>query len=89
MWIGIKKCVNYLKYVQFTYQGQVIDNLKLENKQIYEVTYHRNRCYLPHCISIVKGLCEQPVTLLMHFVSMECLLASKKRKCLVVVVVEK
>lgn len=89
MWIGIKKCVNYLKYVQFIDQGQVIDNLKLENKQIYEVTYHRNHCYLPHCIARVKSLCEQPVTLLMHFVSMECLLASKKRKYLVVVVVEK
>lgn len=49
-------------------------------------SYLINRCYLPHCISLVKGLCEQPVTLLIHFVSMECLLASKKRKYLLVVV---
>lgn len=30
--------MNYFKYLQFSYQYQVIDALKFENKQIYEVT---------------------------------------------------
>lgn len=49
--------MNYFKYLQFSYQDQVIDTLKVENKQNYEVTNLRSlRAVVSLTLSLWRAL---------------------------------
>lgn len=62
IWARIEKYVNYFKYLQFNYWDQVTNSLKVENKQIPEVSNIRSlRDVICLAISLWGVLAQMPL----------------------------